>query len=96
MGLISKTRKSRVMICFTFLTINFFFEIGQKYKTLATKYIPNYFNRLFILENSKNYFSLGTFAVSDLISILLGSIMALIIAEIIVERWDNNLKKVKI
>jgi hypothetical protein len=84
MGLISKIRKSRVLICSIFLIINVSFEIGQKFSAYIIEYIPGWFNKFFILENTKNYFVMGRFSVSDLIAIFLGSILAFIVGELMV------------
>jgi len=83
MGAIANTRKARILICMIFFLINLLFELSQKYAALITIYIPNWFNKLFILENTKNYFIKGTFSILDLIVIFLGSIMAFITSEII-------------
>jgi len=88
-GLLSNTRKSRVFICLIFFIMNVLFEIGQKYKIIFIKLIPQWFSSIPILENTRDFFLKGTFAVEDLIGITLGSISAFICAEIISIRRGN-------
>ena len=88
-GILSNTRKSRVFICLIFFIMNVLFEIGQKYKIIFIKLIPQWFSSIPILENTRDFFLKGTFAVEDLIGITLGSISAFICAEIISIRRGN-------
>ncbi|MBN1227285.1 MAG: hypothetical protein JXA79_09855 [Deltaproteobacteria bacterium] len=90
MGLISKGTKSRLLICTVFFSMNLFFEFGQKYSDFVVRFIPNSFNSLFIIENTKNYFVTGTFSVFDLAAIFLGSIMAFVIAEKISTKEETS------
>ncbi|MCX5810092.1 MAG: hypothetical protein NTX36_12100 [Proteobacteria bacterium] len=92
MGLLSNTRKSRVLICLIFFLMNLFFEIGQKYKIVFIKFIPQWFSSIPILENTRGFFLKGTFAVDDLIGITLGSLSAFVCAEIISIRKKEGLQ----
>ena len=81
-GLLSRTRRSRLWICFIFLCMNVLFEIGQGCGSFIGEYIPHWCNRTFLIENVDNYFSEGTFALTDLIAILLGSTLGFLVAEL--------------
>ena len=89
-GFLSNTRKSRVFICLIFFLLNILFEMGQKYKIIFINLIPQWFNSIPILENTKDYFMKGTFAVEDIIGITLGSLSAFALAEIISIRKNYN------
>ncbi|MCX5810019.1 MAG: hypothetical protein NTX36_11730 [Proteobacteria bacterium] len=89
-GLSSNTRKSRVFICLIFFLLNILFEIGQKYKIIFIKLIPQWFSSIPILENTRDFFLKGTFAVEDVIGITLGSLSAFACAEIISIKKDCN------
>ncbi|MBA4418195.1 MAG: hypothetical protein C0392_09850, partial [Syntrophus sp. (in: bacteria)] len=82
-GLLSNTRKSRAFICLIFFLLNILFEMGQKYKIIFIKLIPQWFSSIPILENMRDFFLKGTFAIEDLIGITLGSLSAFACAEII-------------
>ena len=86
MGLISKTRKSRLLVCIVFFLMNILFEVGQRYDAFAIRYIPNWYDNFFILENARNYFSFGTFDFYDIIAIFLGAFAAFILSEIILRK----------
>lgn len=89
-GLVSNTRKSRVFVCLTFFLLNILFEIGQKYKIMFINLIPQWFSSIPILENTRDFFLKGTFAVEDVIGITLGSLSALACAELISIRKNCN------
>jgi len=89
-GLLSNTRKSRVFICLIFFLLNILFEIGQKYKVFFIQLIPQWFSSMPMLENTKDYFLKGTFAIEDIIGITLGSLSAFALAEIISIRKNYN------
>ena len=81
-GLFSRNRRSRIIICLFWFTINILFEAGQKYGTQVAEFIPHWFSKVPVLENTKNYFARGTFSIADLTAILLGSAVAFIVAEL--------------
>jgi hypothetical protein len=90
MGLISRTKKSRLLICVIFFCMNMLFEIGQKYGSHIGEYIPNWFNEMFLIENTKNYFVSGTFAIADLVAIFLGSTLAFFVAELTLRKEERT------
>jgi hypothetical protein len=75
-GLMHCQKKGCPIICaFWFLT-DVIFELGQKFSSLASKIIPDWFAGIPILENTKNYFLSGTFDYFDLAAITIGAIVA--------------------
>lgn len=82
MGLISQTRRSRILVCSIFLILNLFFEMGQRYKEIFAGLTPGWVGTLPVLMNMKQYFLKGTFAISDVVAACLGSATALMVAEI--------------
>lgn len=71
-----KNKRSYVFICLGWFLLNSIFEFGQKFSQMSLKLIPDWFEGIPFLENSRNYFLYGTFDILDLIAILLGSIAA--------------------
>ena len=75
-GLISYGQKFYLIISLSWIFIDCIFELGQKFKLLALKLIPGWFENILFLENSANYFIKGTFDSLDLVAITLGGVMA--------------------
>jgi len=78
MAVLTNTR-SRVVVCFSWLTIDAFFECCQKYGEELAQYIPLWFEQVPVLKKLDDFIRLGTFDSSDLIAILCGTLTALII-----------------
>jgi len=72
-GLLSSQKKGSLIICLGWFSIDFVFELFQKFNALPLKIIPKWFNGIPFLENTENYFSRGTFDFIDLIAIALGA-----------------------
>ena len=83
MGLISQTRRSRILACSIFLLVNLFFEMGQRYKELAVGLLPHWVDAIPVLMNMRPYFLKGTFSTADVSAAFLGSATAFLVAEII-------------
>jgi hypothetical protein len=62
-----------LVICVFWLLVNTCFELGQKYKTLAVKLTPDFFQHIPFLENTRAYFMNGTFDVYDLAAFFIGA-----------------------
>lgn len=75
-GLCSCRKRGYFIICASWLLVDCLFELGQKYHALAIGFIPHWFERIPYLENTANYFRLGTFDVLDVVAIILGSMTA--------------------
>ncbi|WP_041280625.1 hypothetical protein [Desulfosudis oleivorans] len=69
-------RKTYLPVCLFWLIVDAGFELGQKYSTNIAKAIPGWFDDIYLLENTKNYFVFGTYSSLDLVAILLGGIAA--------------------
>jgi len=82
MGILSRTRTSRLSICVIFLMLNLFFEIGQKYKHAVAGLVPDWFGAIPVLENTRAYFLKGVYSLWDVAAIVLGSVAAFAVAEI--------------
>ncbi|MEN8245316.1 MAG: hypothetical protein ABFS43_10490 [Thermodesulfobacteriota bacterium] len=65
-----------LVICIFWLLVNCCFELGQKYKTLAVKLTPDFFEYMPFLENTRAYFLNGTFDVYDLLAFFIGGLAA--------------------
>ena len=76
-GSFFKSGKGRyLMICLFWLLVNTCFELGQKYKALAVKLTPDFFETIPFLENTRTYFLNGTFDVYDMVAFFLGALAA--------------------
>lgn len=74
-GLLS-TKKYTLTICLGWFLIDCVFELGQKYPSLSSSVIPDWFNGIPFLENTKYFFLQGTFDILDLIAICFGTVIA--------------------
>ena len=75
-GLLSCKKKCSIIVCISWFSLDFLFELLQKDNALPLKIIPNWFKGIPFLENTENYFSQGTFDIADLIVIVLGTAIA--------------------
>ena len=75
-GLLRWPRRRGITICAWWFLTDVIFELGQRYHSLPLKLIPNWFQGIPFLENSRDYFLRGTFDVIDLAAALAGSIAA--------------------
>ena len=75
-GLVSCQKRGCFITCLSWLLLDFAFELGQKFKTVPLKIIPDWFSGIPFLENTKMYFLRGTFDVLDLVAIALGTVAA--------------------
>jgi len=75
-GIISCRKKGFLIVCLCWFSIDCVFELGQKFSSLILKIIPNWFSSIPFLENTRNYFSYGTFDFNDLAAITIGTLLA--------------------
>lgn len=75
-GIISSRKKGYVFICVGWFLIDCAFELGQKYHNISLKIIPDWFDHVPFLENTKNFFLKGTFDIFDMAAISLGTLAA--------------------
>ena len=75
-GLFSCKRGGYVIICLSWFFVDSAFELCQKFNKLPLKIIPDCFEGIPFLENTKNYFLQGTFDFLDLAAIAFGTLIA--------------------
>ena len=78
-GLIACQKRGYLIICASWFIVDSAFELGQKFKPLALKIVSASFAGIPFLENTENFFLHGTFDFSDLVFILLGTVMAYLV-----------------
>ena len=75
-GLIDCGKKGYLAICLFWLMIDAGFELGQKYSTIAASIVPDWFDGIFLLKNTKSYFLHGTYCHLDMTAIIAGCVSA--------------------
>ena len=75
-GLISCHKTGFLIICLSWFAIDCAFELGQRHSTWASSMIPDWFAHIPFLENTKNYFLLGTFDFIDLAAAAISAAIA--------------------
>jgi len=75
-GVMDCGNKGRLAICLFWLFICIGFELGQKFSAQAAGLVPDWFDGIFILENTRSYFLHGTYCHLDIAAIVTGSILA--------------------
>ena len=71
-------KRGHLAICLFWLSVNAGFELGQKYSIQTAALVPDWFDGIFLLENTRNYFLYGTYCPLDMTAIIIGSILAYI------------------
>lgn len=89
-GLISCQKRSYRIICLSWFLVDCAFELGQKYKSLSLKLIPDWFERILFLENTRNYFLRGTFDFIDLAVTAFGTVIAYLVLLATMERREMS------
>ncbi len=92
-GLLSSRKKDYLIICLCWLLVDSAFELGQKFNSFISNIIPNWFAGVPFLENTENYFIMGTFDFFDLTSIGIGAVLAYFILVATMERSRYELKE---
>jgi hypothetical protein len=93
-GISSCGKRGYRVICLSWLLIDSAFELGQNYLKQPIKNLPDWFDRIPILEAIKSYFIQGTFDYTDLLSIVLGTVAAyMIMIKIAANRGHENSPK---
>ena len=77
-GVMDCEKKGCLAICFFWLLICAGFEFGQKHSIQAASLVPDWFDGIFILENTRSYFLHGTYCHLDMAAIITGSVLAYI------------------
>ncbi len=94
-GLIASKKREFIIICLFWFLINSLFELGQKFSTIFIKFIPDWFASIPFLENTGDYFVLGTFSFGDMAAITIGTIVAYFVLTKTTEREKVNYEKRK-
>jgi hypothetical protein len=81
-GFLQCQKRGCIIVCASWFFIDFIFELGQKFKSLSSTMVPDWFSGIPFLENSKNYFLSGTFDYNDLTAIAIGTILAYLVLSI--------------
>lgn len=75
----SGSRKQCLLICVGWFMINAVMETGQKYKDIAIRLTPDFFDRLPFLEATRAYFLNGTFNPVDIAAAGCGAFLAFLL-----------------
>ena len=75
-GILACERKGCIAACVVWLSVDVGFELGQKFGVWSSSLVPSWFEGIPLLENTVNYFMLGTFDFMDLTAIVAGSLVA--------------------
>ena len=75
-GFVAGGRKPYLAICLFWMMIDGAFELGQKYGSLAAGLVPDWFDGVFLLENTRHYFLHGVYSNHDMIAIITGAVVA--------------------
>jgi hypothetical protein len=93
-SLFSRSRVSRLFYCIFWSSANIILEIGQLYGEQLAGYIPAWFYKIPVLENTKDFFITGRFDIIDILAFTLGGIFAFLVSEIILaEKQISSIKK---
>ena len=75
-GILACNKRGCVVACIVWLSVDVAFELGQKFGVWSSSLMPSWFEGIPLLENTANYFILGSFDVMDLAAIAAGSLVA--------------------
>jgi cellulose synthase/poly-beta-1,6-N-acetylglucosamine synthase-like glycosyltransferase len=78
-GFLSCQKRGCLIICLSWLLVDSAFELGQNFNTWSASIIPDCFERIPFLENTKSYFIHGTFDFTDLAAIAFGTLTAYLV-----------------
>jgi hypothetical protein len=78
-SLIFCSKRGYLIICLFWFLVDAAFELGQKFNGVTSHIIPDWFEGIPFLENTKAYFLHGTFDVVDLAALAVGSLAAYIV-----------------
>ena len=87
------SRRSRITICLAWFSIDSVFELGQRYGAQLAAHIPQWFDKVPVLENLRNYLVNGKFDLYDLVAIGLGSLTAFFTGELMSKKGGSHEKE---
>jgi len=92
-SIIPQKRKNLIIVCISWFTIDFLFEIGQKYSFFFHESLAKKFPNNSLIAVFDDYFRYGSYDYFDLLAILFGSLMFVLLAEITSKQKNINLYK---
>ena len=92
-GILGSRKRGYLYICLFWLFVDGAFELGQRYDSIPLSFIPMWFEGIPFLENTANFFRLGTFDYLDLASVFLGTVLAYIVLVTTMERREFHEKE---
>lgn len=75
-ALVSNKKRDYIIVCLGWFFLDCAFEVGQAFHAWSSRITPKWFSGIPFLENTQNYFLLGTFDFFDLAAIALGAVTA--------------------
>jgi hypothetical protein len=78
-GVLNCGRSGSLAVCLFWLAVDGGFELGQKYSTQAAGLVPDWFDGVFLLEKTRDYFRNGVYSNHDMIAIVIGVAVAYLI-----------------
>ncbi|MBW1919236.1 MAG: hypothetical protein JRI81_03305 [Deltaproteobacteria bacterium] len=75
-GLVSKRKIEYLVVSLSWFLIEIAFEVFQKFNRIALKIIPEWFNKVPVLENAGPFFKGGTFDLQDVVAVAVGTVAA--------------------
>ena len=78
-GILACGKTGGLAVCLGWFTIDGLFELGQRYGSSAAAYVPGWFKGIPFLENTANYFRLGTFDPLDIVAAAAGALAAYLV-----------------
>ena len=82
MALLPDTVKNRAFICLAWFTINASLELAQKFGSTLAEYLPQWIEKIPVLENLADYLSRGRFDKYDVLAITGGILTAFLIGQL--------------
>jgi hypothetical protein len=78
-GVLSCGRRGALAVSLFWLSVDGGFELGQKYSALAAGLVPDWFDGVFLLDKTRDYFRNGVYSSYDMIAIVIGAAVAYLI-----------------
>lgn len=86
-GVIGCGKRGGLLVCLIWMLINAAFEIGQHQDIapVVVKLLPGWFSHLPILSNTASYFTHGVFDPYDLLSLMMGAVVAYVVIRLTIK-----------
>ena len=93
MALLPNRLGYRISVCVAWFGIDAAMELAQKYGSYLATYLPQWFEKFPVVENSQNYLVHGTFDSHDVWAIGCGALTALLVGQLTKGGHNNASKK---